>query len=156
MTEPLYLLYLDFDGVLHPEAGSAREKELFQHASLLAEVLEPYPTVQIVLSTSWVVLPGFFSAKERLPAALRERVIGSTFPEELDERAFLKMQRGQQVFEDVLRRKPASWLALDDDIRGWPREYLDKFVQTDYYQGISEPAVLAELQMKLALLSKRE
>lgn len=152
MTDSQHLLYLDFDGVLHPVQGGER----FQHAGLLAEVLEPYPQLKIVLSTSWVVLPGFFSAKERLPEALKSRVIGSTFPPDIDERAFLKMPRGQQVYEDVLRRKPATWLAIDDDIRGWPREYLNRFVQADYHQGISEPAVLAELQTKLMSLSKRE
>lgn len=148
----MYLLYLDFDGVLHPPQGGER----FQHADLLAEVLEPYPQLKIVLSTSWVVLPGFFSAKERLTEALKARVIGSTFPPDMPEREFLEMPRGQQVFEDVLRRNPAGWLALDDSTQGWPEEHLDHFVQTDYYKGIAEPEVLTELQMKLASLSKQE
>ena len=59
------VLYLDYDGVLHhenvlwhPKIGaylSAPEGfVLFQHAELLERVLEPYPDICIVLSTSWM------------------------------------------------------------------------------------------------------
>jgi hypothetical protein len=57
------VLYLDFDGVLHPEEVYQRRgappyvkhpagHTLFEHAELLAEVLKPYVNVAVVLSTS--------------------------------------------------------------------------------------------------------
>lgn len=59
-----YVLYLDFDGVLHhedcwwhPRKGPYLHQtgyQLFQHVGLLEETLAPYPQVKIVLSTSWV------------------------------------------------------------------------------------------------------
>jgi hypothetical protein len=59
------VLYLDFDGVLHPEdvwrrpgwgpyVASPPGHQLFEHADLLVELLAPYPDLRIVLSTSWV------------------------------------------------------------------------------------------------------
>jgi hypothetical protein len=76
------VLYLDFDGVLHhenclwhPRRGaylSAPERySLFQHAELLAHLLAPYPTVKIVLSTSWIRRYGVTASTKRLPMALQ-------------------------------------------------------------------------------------
>jgi len=56
------ILFLDFDGVLHPDEVYLvhgrpvlrDDGSLFMWAPLLAEALTPFPDVQIVLSTSWV------------------------------------------------------------------------------------------------------
>ena len=74
------LLYLDFDGVLHhdevyfhPRRGvylnAPPEHRLFQHVGLLESALAPYPTLQIVLSTSWVRVFSFSGALKRLPSS---------------------------------------------------------------------------------------
>lgn len=162
------VLYLDFDGVLHnenvlwhPRRGAylqAPERYvLFQHSSLLEEVLAPYPQVGIVLSTSWVRRYGFSRTAKRLPQALRERTVGATFHSELRhlEDAFANMPRGLQILRDVQRRRPKDWLAVDDDLIDWPEQHLKKAVQTDPYEGISAPAVLDELKMKLAEMCAR-
>jgi hypothetical protein len=62
---------------------------------------------------------------------------------------FRDTPRGQQVFEDVLRRQPREWLALDDNSEGWPREHAHRLVLTQMYEGISEPSVKTEIQQKL-------
>ncbi|MDP1870810.1 MAG: HAD domain-containing protein [Gallionella sp.] len=70
------MLFLDFDGVLHPNEAFMTKTgvvlrcdghNLFEHAELLADLLEPYPTVKIMLSTSWVWTLNFKKAKARLP-----------------------------------------------------------------------------------------
>lgn len=155
------LLYLDFDGVLqhenvlwHPRIGaylSAPEKYvLFQHAELLDELLAPYSAIRIVLSTSWVRRYGCRKAAKNLLPSLRERVIGATFHSHMDEELFAAAPRGMQVWSDVLRRKPRDWLAVDDDYLHWPAWCRNKFVRTHEHEGISDPAVLAELKQKLA------
>ena len=56
------ILYLDFDGVLHPdEVYIVKDKvvlraegRLFMWADRLAEALADRPAVRVVLSTSWV------------------------------------------------------------------------------------------------------
>ena len=157
------ILYLDYDGVLphenvlwHPKIGaylSAPEGYvLFQHAELLERLLEPYPDVWIVLSTSWVRSYGCVKAAKNLRPALRSRVIGATFHSLMDKKAFADAPRGMQVWSDVLRRQPQDWLAVDDDFHSWPAWCLDKYVRTHEHDGISEPNVLKELKQKIALM----
>lgn len=161
------VLYLDFDGVLHhenvlwhPRKGAylcaPSRYTLFQHAGLLAELLEPYPEVKIVLSTSWVRSYGCANTAKRLPDALRQRVIGATFHSRMDEALFVDTPRGVQVWRDVVRRNPKDWLALDDDPEGWPTWCLSNCIQTHEHEGIGDPAVLAMIEERLARLGAEE
>lgn len=161
------LVFLDYDGALHhenvwwsPEKGpfikAAGEFTLFQHAELLADVLRPYPSVLIVLSTTWVPRYGLAEAMKPLPTALQERVIGATFERGMNKRAFAATSRGMQVWADVLRRQPRAFLALDDDDSDWPDWCRDRLVKTHERLGISESGVLAELKAKLALMCGSE
>ncbi|WP_240189644.1 HAD domain-containing protein [Azonexus hydrophilus] len=81
------ILFLDFDGVLHPDAvyfvrgrPTLRAKgELFMWAGALVDLLTEHPDVRIVLSTSWVRALRFNRARSYLPAELRRCVIGATW-----------------------------------------------------------------------------
>ena len=72
------LIYLDFDGVLHPSAVwyeygmreprlRAAGHALFESLPVLEAAISPYPTLKIVLSTTWVQTFGFEHARDRLP-----------------------------------------------------------------------------------------
>jgi hypothetical protein len=159
------VLYLDFDGVLHHEnvlwhprigayLSAHDEYVLFQHTELLEETLAPYPQVRIVLSTSWVRRYGCTTSAKNLRPSVRARVIGATFHSRMDEAEFAAAPRGMQVWSDVLRRKPRDWLTLDDDYLDWPAWCRDKYIRTHEHEGISDPAVLAELNMKLREMCK--
>jgi hypothetical protein len=160
------VLYLDFDGVLHPEdvwrrpgtgpyVASPPGHALFEHAALLANCLEPYPALRIVLSTSWVrVFRSVRKVARRLPPELRRRVVGATFHGRMDPVWFRSVPRGVQVWGDVCRRRPEAWLALDDDDAGWPAVCLTHLVRTDPVLGISAPAVLTELQARLEAIHR--
>ena len=158
------VLYLDFDGPLHHDAcfwhprrgaylNAPPEFVLFQHAPLLAELLTPYPSVLIVLSTSWVRQYGCYGAAKRLPQSLRDRVIGATYHSRMRGLGFWEKPRWQQIWEDVLRRRPGSWLAIDNDAAGWPTELKRHLVATDDVRGIGQPAVQDELRQQLASLA---
>lgn len=161
-----FVLYLNFDGVLHhanclwhPERGAylcaPSRYSLFQHSALLEQILEPFPEVQIVLSTSWLIRNGFDATTKRLTLPLKTRVIGGTFhTRAMNAEEFRSLPRGQQVFEDVLRRRPRDWVALDDNGDGWPPEHAKRFVQTHMYEGLSEPAVLEEFKRKLRVMCR--
>lgn len=146
------VLYLDYDGVLHHEEVWWHYRRgayvrptgftLFEHAPLLADLLRPYPSVRIVLSTSWVRVRRFSRAKKRLPQELRERVIGSTFHTAMNQARFETLSRGMQVWEDVQRRQPSDWFALDDNT-DWPECCRDNLVLTDPVRGISAPGMEA-------------
>lgn len=142
------LLYLDYDGVLHhhnvlwhPEKGPYDGPpgfKLFEHAALLEQLLEPYPDVQIVLSTAWVRRYGVHSTSKRLPPKLRSRVIGATYHSKMDEAEFIAKTRGVQVLEDTMRRQPLRWVALDDVDEGWPGERSQIFI-ADEALGLGAP-----------------
>lgn len=126
-----HTIYLDFDGCLHdssvfmprgeePHCGTP-DRTLFEWAPILVDLLEPFPDVRIILSTSWLKL-GFEVARDRLPLSLRERVISAT--SQNAETAYASDQRtlrGEQVRVDAIRRGLESWewIAIDDDRDGW-------------------------------------
>ena len=158
------VLYLDYDGVLHHEDVRWHPRRgvylnapagftLFQHAPLLEALLEPYPDVRIVLSTSWVRALGYIRAVKRLPPGLQARVIGATYHSKMHERAFAMLPRGVQVLDDVERRAPKDWLALDDDGSGWPNEHEQRLVLTDERLGLSVPGLPHTLSTKLRVLT---
>lgn len=85
------VLYLDYDGVLHPEAVwraprkgiylalGLENHHLFENANVLVDLMEPYPDVLIVLQRAWVRVLGFTAAASYLPRSLQDRAIGATF-----------------------------------------------------------------------------
>lgn len=157
-----HILYLDFDGVLHPEdvwrkpgvgiylGPGGDGHQLFENLPLLEGALAPYPWVQIVLSTTWVRILRFSKAKAHLTEQLQSRVIGGTFHTGMDDAAYLDLPRGQQVERDAARRKPAEWVAVDDAHEGWSSEAKTRVVLTDPVEGIRHPEVFARLQSTLA------
>ncbi|MDR3369072.1 HAD domain-containing protein [Rhodoferax sp.] len=160
------ILYLDFDGVLHhenclyhPRRGAYLEAPerytLFQHAELLVQLLAPYPALQIVLSTSWVLRYGCSATAKRLPPGLRDRVVGATFhSRHMHADDFRVLPRGVQVAEDALRRQPRAWIALDDDDEGWLKEHRHRLIKTHQYEGLNMPGVIQKLNAKLAEMHK--
>jgi HAD domain in Swiss Army Knife RNA repair proteins len=160
------LLYMDFDGLLHhenvrvaadgvPFLDAPPRYRLFQHSQLLDELLAPFPSVRIILSTKWVLRVGAEEAAGRLPESLRARVVGTFVPPGAPA-DFWHMPKGLQVAEDVERRRPAAWLALDDDPLGWPHWALPHLLLTDPYEGISPPELQEELRRRLGLLENMQ
>nr|WP_315593680.1 HAD domain-containing protein [uncultured Cupriavidus sp.] len=160
-VQPLQVLYLDFDGVLHPDSAYRTRSgiellhhpghSLFEHVPLLDEMLAPYPDVKIVLSTSWLLIKGGYDhAEARLSPTLQERCIGGTFHRrEMRKAWFQSKSRPEQVLLDVHRRNPVAWVAVDDCPEGWPDWTSDHVVRTNSIFGIAASAVLQELKTKL-------
>lgn len=155
------ILYLDYDGVLHPEPVYRHPRggmyfsvehtghHLFEYAEVLVEALAPYPHVAIVLSTSWVRVLSYSRARAYLPEALRSRVIGATFHSGMNKFEFDAMSRGAQVLADATRRSAHSWVALDDDDEGWVGSVSRHLVLADGRKGLCQPQTVAELVEKL-------
>ena len=75
------ILFLDFDGVLHPVGGDVAPLE---YAPVLVQLLAPHSNVHIVLSTSWVGTFGFDNTRAMLPLELQHRVVGATYRSPLE------------------------------------------------------------------------
>ena len=147
------ILYLDFDGVLHPdevflesgkpimrcppELGVPPEyARLFSFCPILQEALAPHPDIRIVLSTSWAAHLGFEAARDALPAGLRGRVIGATCAgrHELEE-WLLAPSRWAQIARHAATHGITDWIAIDDDTEGWPNDQWHRLV------GIENPTI---------------
>ncbi len=155
------ILYLDFDGVLHdervyfhPRRGiyvDTPDRVLFEWMPILERLLLPHPDIRIVLSTSWVRVRSATFVIKNLSPSLQERIIGTTFgPDDVDKSIFSAMPRGMQVTQDVQRRTPAAWFAIDDNGLGWPAWSKDKLIRTNGVRGISDPLVQQAIAAMLA------
>ncbi len=162
------VLYLDLDGVVHhekvlwhPRKGiymspyEAAGHALFEWAPILESVLDPYPAVALVLSSTWCIRPGYSATLKRLPVSLRTRFIGGTYHGRVhgvdlwNLSMFRTTPRGVQVQEDAQRRKPRQWIALHDDLEGWPDSCRQNLVACEGTTGLSNPEVQQELREKL-------
>lgn len=158
------ILYLDFDGVLHAPnvaglSGIAfgpdiivSDGQLFEHVGLLERALYPHPRVRLVLATSWVPVLGLEFAVSKLSVALQTRVVGATFDPAIHRAGFHSVARGYQILDDVERRRPSSWMALDDDDRDWPEEHRARLVHVNSRLALAEPAALKALEIGLKTL----
>ena len=57
--------------------------------------------------------------------------------------------RGQEVWRDVMRRRPTQWVAIDDDGDGWPIEAAGRLVLCDGSVGIGSATTQRELSCAL-------
>lgn len=160
------MLYLDFDGVLHPPLAAQTKHHgvimgvpshaLFENVPLLERALEPYGDVKIVLSSTWVQARSFSYAKSRLSEALQRRVIGATYHRRvLRQDEFNAMPRGVQIQEDSQRRGACGWIALDDEDEGWPASCLASLVKCAGDSALADPDTLRVLADKLEQLYAR-
>lgn len=162
------LLYLDLDGVVHHEKvlwhpgkgihmspHEAAGHTLFEWLPILEEALAPYPTVALVLSSTWCIRPGYGATLKRFPTSLRSRFIGGTYHKRVhgvdpwNQSMFRRTPRGVQVQEDAQRRRPRHWIALDDDLEDWPQAFRSHLVACEGTTGLSDPKVQWELKDQL-------
>lgn len=155
-------LFLDYDGVLHPDAVyreggrivlRADGFRLFEWTDILQDLLTPYPALQVVLSTSWVRVLGFDFACSHLPEPLRRRVVGATWYETAPRR-WDNLTRCDQIRHTVERHRYTRWLAIDDDDVGWADEHRPNLVRTDPLLGLGTNAAQANLREKLEWLHR--
>lgn len=153
------ILFLDFDGVLHPDQAYMTKSgvvlrcdghNLFKHAELLADLLEPFPHIDIVLSTSWVFQLGFFAAKARLPIALQAKIKGATFHSQYEDKyLWPHYTRHEQIDTYVKRHRLTDWIAIDDDDDQWPDGKRHHLIHTNEWGGIGDKTAQDELIAKI-------
>jgi hypothetical protein len=162
LTPKHHVLFLDFDGVLHPDAVYLSrngpilrsEGELFMWAPNLEKALMKFPTVSLVLSTSWVRHLGFKRATKYLPPALGSRVVGATWHSSMakewaDDEKWDGRTRYQQISRYASRAQLSSWISLDDDAEGWSVAALGRLVSCDPIRGLGEASTLRFLEDRL-------
>lgn len=163
-------LFLDFDGTLHVghavvdvdgQVSLESGRQLFEYAPLLAELLAPYPAVEIVLTTSWVDAMTDETVLSYLPPELSRRVIDTT----RGRRPRLSYMLNGSGRTDVITcyafgKGLTQWLAIDDSVYGAyhfgrePGELMRNFLLLDSSRGISDEAAQQRIQAWLVEVHK--
>ena len=107
------LLFLDFDGVLHPTdfAGEAP----FSRAALLEEMLTQH-SPKIVIASSWRFTHNLEKLQKAAPAFISSLIIGTT-----GEAVIGKYPRFTEIQHYLNAYGPADWRALDDSYWEFPK-----------------------------------
>lgn len=71
------IIFLDFDGVLHPY-GVPEGPQCFTQIPVLGQLLEALPQARVVLSTTWRTSHGLEACKAFFPREFADRVIDAT------------------------------------------------------------------------------
>ncbi|OJA58384.1 hypothetical protein BGV69_13130 [Burkholderia ubonensis] len=166
-TSPLVMdrttptLFVDFDGTLH--AGHALIDEsgqitldsgrpLFEFAPLLVEMLASYPSVEIVLTTSWLQKLPVDNVIEYLPSELARRVVGTT--KDIKPRLSYVLNGAERTYiitSYVYGKRLKNWMAIDDSVYGAyhfgrkPGELVKHFLLLDSALGISDKTAQQQL-----------
>ncbi len=127
-------LYLDFDGVLHPNAVT--KGQLFSLMPTLTPILIN-SEVRIVISSSWRHYESFEYSKSLFPPQVRDLVIGCTEDVKVD-----KWHRWYEIKQHVEKYGIDEWMALDDSAEMFPL-HCENLILCDGSMGIQN------IQLKL-------
>ena len=135
-SESQKILFLDFDGVLHPTAEHLSQP--FSRATFLADFLESVPFCEIVISSSWRFSYSLQEMVGMLPISLRERVRATTGNAYIGRHA-----RYQEIkaYLGQLRYRNITWRALDDFLMEFP-EGLPELIYCNPNFGIQDEQTL--------------
>lgn len=119
VIENSIVLFLDFDGVSHPEP--CLKSQLFCYMSRIEEVLREYPMVEIVISSSWRDEYSLEQLRAFFAPDMGERVVGATpsfknpsstwLPGQVPE---FERQWEIEIWLKGNRSWDTPWLAIDD------------------------------------------
>lgn len=141
---PERVVFIDFDGVLHPAGGKPGQVLPFEWVPELAALLLPYPDVGIVVHSSWAER---FSLND-----LRE------FLEPLGSRIIGVVGRGSKhhAIAEFLQAAPEmrSWIVIDDDAGQFPEEFRTHLIVCDPLKGLSDPSTQQRLHSWLEELQE--
>ena len=107
------LLFLDIDGVLHPDPPQPDQR--LRSLPRLVEILRDHPEVEVVISSLWREKLSLDQLRDLFPADLRERIIDVTpIAERID--GWLPARREGEILDwlEASGRADEPWLAIDD------------------------------------------
>ena len=149
------ILFLDFDGVLHPEP-CYQEAQLFCYLPRLENVLRDFQEVQIVISSTWRDKRSLTDLKAFFSEDIADRIIGTTpnWREVSEIMDTIGYQRHAEI-EGWLRlsgRPWLSWLAIDDKPYLF-KPFLKNLIKTNSLTGFNDQAE-EHLRLHLAVASR--
>ncbi len=146
MAQGMAMLFLDFDGVLHP--AFCPDEEHFCRRPLFESVMRRFPDVRIVISSSWRRVYAIDYLRSRFSRDIAERIVGTTQLWVPDE----SLNRLQEIVAYIERKglEHAAWLALDDSAFEFPT-HCANLLLCDSRVGLTEERAEV-LAQRLAIL----
>lgn len=134
------IIFVDFDGVLHPEPCFDSHR-LFCFLPRLESVLRDFSQANIVISSTWRETRAFDTLRLFFHADLHDRIIGVTpnWKDHTDLMNVIGYQRQTEI-EAWLRnsKEPwASWIAIDDKPYLF-RPFLPNLIKTESLVGFDK------------------
>jgi hypothetical protein len=134
------LLFLDFDGVLHPEI-CASQADLLCRLPLLEGVLREFPHVEVVVSSTWRESRTLDELRSFFSPDIQPRIIGTTPSwRDIQDDSEMGTYVRQAEIESWLRQADRiweSWVAIDDQPRLF-KPFLTNLVRSDPETGLTE------------------
>lgn len=135
------ILFLDFDGVLHPDP-CFDARRLFERVPMLAAVLARFAEIEIVLSTNWRSNKSLAELRAPL-GALAPRVVGVTphFSSFAAPAALTPYARHAECMQWLADADAGEreWIALDDRPTLFAPD-CDRLIACDSAHGLDEPS----------------
>ncbi|WP_416050273.1 HAD domain-containing protein [Cupriavidus basilensis] len=150
----MQVIFLDFDGVLHPYGEQAVDEDfrlignpnLFVWLPIIDSLLAPYPAVRIVVSSDWRRL---FDDKVliRLLGPLGSRFEGVV--------ETYRSSRADEIMAEAHRRRLTQWLAIDDHPSVVSASRKDeRYIACEPETGIAAAGPQSKLRFKLTRLAR--
>lgn len=138
------ILFLDFDGVLHPEhdGGPTPAESVFCHLPRFEAVMRDFPTVEIVISSMWRYQFTLDELRARFSPDIAARIIDTTAQAERID-GYLPARREGEILDWIAStgHEGVPWIALDDASWQFQRHH-DRLVSCIWYVGLDDAAAL--------------
>lgn len=142
------LLFLDFDGVLHPKgAGGPRFTRLPLFEAFLREPAAQ--DVRLVISSTWRQAYGLPKLRQFFSTDIADRILGAT-PTLASYRT--EFERGEEIEAWLSKHPSQPWAALDDDSEGFAPRLRPRLVLCNGTRGLDRE----DLMKVLAKLCKTD
>lgn len=112
------ILFLDFDGVLHPVS---REAGTMVFVPNFERVMRDYPEVDIVISSAWRESSSLVELQSHFSQGFKERIIDATPVLQILDHKYLRQAEITAWLRDA-GREYESWVAIDDSDWLFPPE----------------------------------
>lgn len=140
------IIFLDFDGVLHPFLVRS-STDAFCYLPRLENVLREFPTVQIVITSTQretvplALLVGWFAPD------IAARIVGTTPIVDIRNAGDVASSRHREILT-YLNDSGADWLALDDDASLFSPGCAELVLCDDGFRDAEERALRAALEKR--------
>lgn len=144
-------LFLDFDGVLHPEYEGqfVPQEVVFCHLPRFEAVIADFPLVRIVISSTWRMQFDLDNLRGRFSREIASRIVGVTPQYQCVEDRVQRVrlsglgERESEIIEWLGQhgQEHSPWIALDDAVWDF-RRYRDHVVECRNYVGFDDAVAI--------------